>query len=63
MDDDSKSLFKEEHDDHGTSIRVAVRVRPFTAREVAKECTCCISMHGSEITIKNDAKKDQRQFQ
>ncbi len=64
LDDDSTSQFKDESDDgnDGTSIKVAVRVRPFTAREAAKDCKCCISMKGNEITIKNDLKKTQRQF-
>jgi hypothetical protein len=63
VDDDGSSQFKDESDDsNGTSIKVAVRVRPFTAREAAKDCKCCISMKGNEVTIKNDLKKTQRQF-
>jgi hypothetical protein len=63
LDDDSISQFKDESDDgNGTSIKVAVRVRPFTAREAAKDCKCCISMKGNEVTIKNEMKKTQRQF-
>ncbi len=63
LDDDSTSQFKDESDDsNGTSIKVAVRVRPFTAREAAKDCKCCVSMKGNEVTIKNELKKTQRQF-
>ena len=48
--------------DGGTSIRVAVRVRPFTAREVAKGCKRCISMRGNEVVIKKNTKgeKDEK---
>jgi hypothetical protein len=28
------------------SIRVAVRVRPFNAREAARGCKCCVEMSG-----------------
>ncbi len=63
LDDDSSSQFKDEPDDSsGTSIKVAVRVRPFTAREAAKDSKCCISMKGNEVTLKNELKKTQRQF-
>jgi hypothetical protein len=62
-DDDATSQMKDESDDsHGTSIKVAVRVRPFTAREAAKDCKCCVSMKQNEVTIRNDYKKTQRQF-
>ena len=35
-------------DSHGDSesIRVAVRVRPFNAREAARGCKCCVEMSG-----------------
>ena len=61
-DDSSRGAADASLDDSGTSIRVAVRVRPFTPREVAKGCKCCISMQGNEVTIRNDLKNEQRQF-
>ena len=44
-------------DDHredsldGESIRVAVRVRPFNAREAARGCKCCVEMSGNKTTL------------
>ena len=35
----------------GESIRVAVRVRPFNAREVARGCKCCVEMAGQKTTL------------
>uniref|UniRef100_A0A5S6Q9F7 Kinesin-like protein unc-104 n=1 Tax=Trichuris muris TaxID=70415 RepID=A0A5S6Q9F7_TRIMR len=34
-----------------TSVKVAVRVRPFNNREVAQKCKCIISMNGQVTTI------------
>ena len=33
------------------SIRVAVRVRPFNAREAARGCKCCVEMSGQKTTL------------
>jgi len=35
----------------GESIRVAVRVRPFNAREAARGCKCCVEMSGNKTTL------------
>ena len=32
------------------SIRVAVRVRPFNAREAARGCKCCVEMSGTMLS-------------
>ncbi|KFD70525.1 hypothetical protein M514_17318 [Trichuris suis] len=34
-----------------TSVKVAVRVRPFSNREIAQKCKCIISMNGQVTTI------------
>ncbi|CAB3378476.1 Hypothetical predicted protein [Cloeon dipterum] len=36
-----------------SSVKVAVRVRPFNNREVSRECTCIIEMSGNTTTICN----------
>ncbi|GIY37348.1 kinesin-like protein unc-104 [Caerostris extrusa] len=36
-----------------TSVKVAVRVRPFNNREIHKDCKCIISMGGKTTTIAN----------
>ncbi|GIY22170.1 hypothetical protein CDAR_562212 [Caerostris darwini] len=36
-----------------TSVKVAVRVRPFNNREIHKDCKCIISMSGKTTTIAN----------
>ena len=44
----------EEVADLGDQIRVAVRVRPFNAREAARNCKCCVEMDGGTTVLKND---------
>lgn len=43
-------------DSHGDSesIRVAVRVRPFNAREAARGCKCCVEMSGKMLSTPRD---------
>ncbi|XP_013140751.1 PREDICTED: kinesin-like protein unc-104 [Papilio polytes] len=36
-----------------SSVKVAVRVRPFNSREIAKECKCIIEMSGNTTVIMN----------
>lgn len=31
----------------GASVKVAVRVRPFSSREMEKECRCIVQMSGN----------------
>lgn len=33
------------------SIQVVVRVRPFTARETARSCKCCVEMEGNVVYL------------
>lgn len=33
-----------------TSVKVAVRVRPYNSREKARECKCIISMNGNSTS-------------
>jgi kinesin family member 1 len=40
--------------DIGEQIRVAVRVRPFNAREVARQCKCCVKMEGHQTILHID---------
>ncbi|VVC97408.1 unnamed protein product [Leptidea sinapis] len=36
-----------------SSVKVAVRVRPFNSREIARECKCIIEMSGNTTVIQN----------
>ena len=38
-----------------SSVKVAVRVRPFNNREKAKECSCIISMSGEKTSKHSEA--------
>lgn len=38
-----------------SSIKVAVRVRPFNGREKEAECSCCVSMSGQSTTLHKPA--------
>ena len=42
---------KEDSNGDSESIRVAVRVRPFSAREAARGCRCCVEMSGQKTTL------------
>lgn len=44
-----------------SSIKVAVRVRPFNGRERDAECTCCVSMSG-QTTILHKSNGDDARF-
>ncbi|XP_047442586.1 kinesin-like protein KIF1A isoform X4 [Mugil cephalus] len=47
----------------GASVKVAVRVRPFNSREMAKESKCIIQMSGNTTTIINPKQaKDNKSF-
>ncbi|TWW57355.1 Kinesin-like protein KIF1A [Takifugu flavidus] len=47
----------------GASVKVAVRVRPFNAREKGKECKCIVQMSGNTTTIINPRQdKDIKSF-
>uniref|UniRef100_A0A3B4AND5 Kinesin motor domain-containing protein n=1 Tax=Periophthalmus magnuspinnatus TaxID=409849 RepID=A0A3B4AND5_9GOBI len=37
----------------GSSVKVAVRVRPFNAREIARNAKCVIQMQGTSTCISN----------
>ncbi|XP_055332251.1 kinesin-like protein unc-104 isoform X2 [Paramacrobiotus metropolitanus] len=43
-----------------SSVKVAVRVRPFNSREMAKECSCIISMSGPTTNIYHNGKERER---
>ena len=58
MSEDGKDKMASWTDDDvgdSESIRVAVRVRPFNAREAARGCKCCVEMKGQKTTLLNDA--------
>ena len=40
------------------SIRVAVRVRPFNAREAARDCKCCVEMSGQKCVLLGGADRN-----
>ncbi|EKX40366.1 hypothetical protein GUITHDRAFT_49045, partial [Guillardia theta CCMP2712] len=48
------------------SIRVAIRVRPFNAREAARGCRCCVEMEGNRVVLNNErdrgANEDGKRF-
>lgn len=44
-----------------SSVKVAVRVRPFNAREKGLNATCCIKMNGAKTTIVSD-EGEERDF-
>ncbi|KAM6920966.1 kinesin-like protein KIF1A isoform 3-T3 [Xenentodon cancila] len=47
----------------GASVKVAVRVRPFNSREIARESKCIIQMSGNTTTIINPKQaKDNKSF-
>lgn len=49
-----------------SSVKVAVRVRPFNQREKDMDCVCCVSMKGNSTTITDydsgDNKNNSRTF-
>jgi len=45
-----------------TSVKVAVRCRPFNEREKNFESSCIITMDGNGTTIKNPANGEVKQF-
>ncbi|KAL5014912.1 hypothetical protein ScPMuIL_009182 [Solemya velum] len=44
-----------------SSVKVAVRVRPFNTRENARSCTCIIGMNGKSTTIHNAKARDPKE--
>lgn len=44
-----------------SSIKVAVRVRPFNGRERDAECSCCVSMSGSSTTLHKPTSIDSKE--
>ncbi|XP_070562203.1 kinesin-like protein KIF1A isoform X4 [Ptychodera flava] len=45
-----------------SSVKVAVRVRPFNAREISRGCTCIIDMDGNRTSIKNPKSNENKSF-
>ncbi|XP_077998680.1 kinesin-like protein KIF1A [Glandiceps talaboti] len=45
-----------------SSVKVAVRVRPFNSREYARDATCIIDMTGNTTSIKNPKTNDNKSF-
>lgn len=45
-----------------TSVKVAVRVRPFNQREIGKESQCCIRMEGDTTYITDPKTGVQKKF-
>jgi len=43
-------------------IKVAVRVRPFSKRELQNDCLCALSVDGSNITLSNDNADSAQSF-
>ena len=45
-----------------TSVKVAVRVRPFNQREISKSSPCCIKMNGDTTIITDPATGMEKKF-